>query len=195
MPLGAASALAAEQVEAAGCARVVLLDGDGEGEVGGSEADPEDVVDVALATRTQGTAVDLADPGPRQGLAEDELVGALVLGEPAVPQVAAEVDGPQPGVSTRDDVRTDPFAEVVVVDADDGDVVDVGVGQEMVLDLLGRDLLPAAVDLVLEAADDGEVAVRPLDDDVAGAVLYLSSSAASYVTGSVLAVDGGFLSA
>ena len=30
-------------------------------------------------------------------------------------------------------------------------------------------------------------------DDVAGAVLYLSSSAAGYITGTVLAVDGGFL--
>jgi NAD(P)-dependent dehydrogenase (short-subunit alcohol dehydrogenase family) len=30
-------------------------------------------------------------------------------------------------------------------------------------------------------------------DDVASAVLFLSSSAARYITGSVLAVDGGYL--
>ncbi len=73
-------------------------------------------------------------------------------------------------LAVRDDDRADALAEVVVGQADDGGAADGGMRDDVALDLLGRDALPAAVDRVLDAPGDDEVPGLELADEVAAAV-------------------------
>lgn len=57
-----------------------------------------------------------------------------------------------------------------VGDGHHGGVKDLKVGKQMVLDLLGRDLLACPVDVVAGAALHGQVAAGQAPDDVANVV-------------------------
>ena len=79
----------------------------------------------------------------------------------------------------------------VVGDPDHRGVVNGIVSEQEVLDLLGGDLLAAAVDLVLRTTDHRDVSVRGEPDDVAGAVEAVGGEAALVVLGRpVVSADG-----
>ena len=78
-----------------------------------------------------------------------------------------------------DHERAQPLAVVVVVDADRGDVLDVLVAREAVLDLLGEDVLAAGDDHLVVAALDEQAAVLVEAADVAAATSGRRSSPCS----------------
>ena len=88
--------------------------------------------------------------------------GDAALGEPGPARVEIEA-------GRALDERHDPFAHQRVGLADRDRVADVGMGFEHLLDLGGADVLAAADDDVLEAADDLERAVGVERREVAGA--------------------------
>ncbi|EYT83418.1 hypothetical protein CF54_07490, partial [Streptomyces sp. Tu 6176] len=127
----------------------------------------------------------------REGVDELDAVGHLVGGQSPFAHEPPQGGGAQLGAAAQDDVGAAAFAEVVVGDGDDGDVVDRRVAEDDVLDLLGGDLLAAAVDLVLAASFDDEVAAAGEPDEVAGAVEAVRGEGARVVLGGPpVAADG-----
>src|SRR5690606_22818977 len=130
-----------------------------------------------------------ADGGGREGVHEADAVGDLVGGESALAQEGEEF-APGGRLAAGDDVGAGAFAQVGVGNGDDGGVVHGGVGEDVVLDLLGADLLPAAVDLVLGPPGDDDVAGGVAADDVAGPVEAVGGEGGGVVLGCpVVAAD------
>src|SRR6478735_1420484 len=115
--------------------------------------------------------LDLADlAGDRHRVLVDDLDVArdLVVGELAGAELAQGLGGERRGAVLHADPRAQLLAVLLVRDADDLGVEDVGVGVEELLDLARVDVLAAADDHVLDAAGDLDVAVIVHDADVAG---------------------------
>ena len=91
-------------------------------------------------------------------LDEVDVLGALVPGD----SVLAVVDDILLGdVGTRfpDDEGTDLLSVLLALDTDDLDIPDAGAVVQVVLDLLGLDVLPSADDHVLDPSGDVEVSI------------------------------------
>ena len=125
--------------------------------------------------RADASPGDLADGRRRQVGDDAEAVGHLERRERLREQVSAQHPPVQRDVAiglvrARHDVGDEPLPEQVVGLPDDARVVHPGVPQERVLDLGRRDLLTAAVDLLLGAPDDRDAAGRVTTHEVTGAV-------------------------
>src|SRR5690606_6687098 len=136
---------------------------------------------------------DLADAGGGELRHDLDPVGDLVGGQAPAAQEAEQRGAVQLvlGAPAGDDVGAGALAEVGVGHGDDGGVVHRGVRQDVVLHLVRRDLLAAAVDLVLDPALDGDVAGGGHADHVAGAVEAVRGERPGVVLGCpVVAADG-----
>src|SRR5690606_22387956 len=105
----------------------------------------------------QGALEDLPGRIAGQPLQEDHVAGDLVPGEVRRDVALHLVRGESPSggaVPAEDDVGPQPLPELLVRNADDGGLLDGGMGGEEVLDLAGVDVLPAGHDHVVGAAVD-----------------------------------------
>ena len=108
--------------------------------------------DAVAQRRAQILAADLADAGLGKRFDEHDLVRHLVGGESARAHPGLERrarSARRRAAITNAHVRSPRYASGT---ADDGGVVHLRMREQVVLDLLGRDLLAAAVDLILGAA-------------------------------------------
>src|SRR5262249_41952439 len=72
------------------------------------------------------------------------------------------------GVRTQHDDGGDVLAKSPMGDGENGGFGHIGMAQQRLLDLRGRDLLPAPVDHVLDAANNEEISVPVEVSQVAG---------------------------
>ena len=127
------------------------------------------LVCLGLPGGAQHVLADLARGSPRQLVHQRHHLGGLLPGGSGRGEVLPgllDIEG-EPGAG--DDHRADALAERRVGHRDDRHVRHRGVGDQQVLDLLGRDVLPAADDDVLEPVGDREVPAGVDPADVPGA--------------------------
>src|SRR3954466_6129974 len=99
------------------------------------------------------TAFDLPGPGHREGVQEAHKVRDLVVGHRITGELLELIPGDD-GSLDGNDAGADQLPEHFVRDADHGDVVDGGVGSQLIFDLARIDLISAADDRVLAASHD-----------------------------------------
>ena len=113
----------------------------------------------------------LAHAGLGEGVDDLDQVGVFPGGQAGVAEEGAELrEGRRRRGVFGEHVGAGPFAEVLVGDGDDDRVSDSRMREQLLLDLLGGDLLAAAVDAVGTATAHHEVAGGAEFGDVAGPV-------------------------
>jgi hypothetical protein len=117
----------------------------------------------------QGVAVELAVWGQGQGIERNDGGGHHVVGQ-AVGELAAQRGGVCGLTGAGDDIGDQELAAGAVLAGKDGGVGDLGQAGEGGFDLAELDAEAADLDLVVEAAEEVEVAVGQPADQVAGAV-------------------------
>ncbi|CAJ7666223.1 Uncharacterised protein [Burkholderia pseudomallei] len=111
----------------------------------------------------------LADAGFRKARHEFDAIGNLERGEPVVAQMPLQRERGRRG-RARDDERARALAEQRIGHRDERRVADLRMREQQVLDFLGGYFFAAAIDLVLVAALDDEVAFFGAAHAVAAAI-------------------------
>src|SRR6187399_1262375 len=133
--------------------------------------------------------VDLADSGQRQGVVEFQPLGVLETGHVARVEMGPHVVEGKCRSRTKHHAESDPLAQVGVGHGDGSAELDGGEAVGHVLDLLGRDLLAAPVDLVLGAAFHDQIPAATAAYQVAGAVPAIGERGAVVGIGVEVAAD------
>src|SRR5438045_1690452 len=97
----------------------------------------------------------LAERGHREVVAKVEPFGQLEFSDLLVLQKLHQLGELEVGAGLEDEAGAHPLAEVGVRNRDAGDILHARMRQDQIFDLLGADLLAAAVDeILLSSLDD-----------------------------------------
>ncbi len=110
--------------------------------------------------------VDLANCGERHGFNEPDAVWKLVFGNAQRQQVTPQNRRLEIGIA-RDDESAAFLAQQFILHGDKCGVRHIGMEEDQVFNLLGGNFLAAAINLVLHAAHDAQIAFRRALDHVA----------------------------